>query len=231
MGAGFLLAQIIPPPGPYDAHTTARYFHDYLDLKRLGIICVIVAGTMMIPFGAAVADRLRRVEGVGTTAANTELGAAIASATLLMVFGPMVLVGLQRPDMPESTYQLINHATWMAWGGLWEPGALQAVATATAIFCDKSPSPVFPRWFGWYSLFMAFGSLMGSLIPFFTGGPFAWNGAVGFFVAAMVYFAWFAIMLTQLHLVCRRGSVQGPDLNPVVASDAPAKPATAEAMS
>ncbi|MBI3216210.1 MAG: hypothetical protein HYZ38_20525 [Mycobacterium sp.] len=203
MGAGFLLGGFVPPPGPYDAATTAAYFHENVDLKRFAVICLIVGGTMFIPFGAAVADRIRRVEGVGPVLAMCQLGAAIATAALMMVFGPMLLVGLQRPEMPDSTYQLLNHVAWMAWAGLWQPGALQAVVTAAAIFSEKSSVPVFPRWVAWYSLFMAFGSLTGSLIPFVTSGPFAWNGVIGFWVAAGVFFAWFAIMLIQFHIANR----------------------------
>lgn len=204
MGAGFICGRFLPPPGPYDAATTATYFHHDVDVKRLGVICLIVGGTMFIPFGAAIYERLRRVEGIGTVGATAQLGASIATTTLMMVFGPFLLVALQRTDMPDSTYQLLNHVTWMAWAGLWQPGALQAVSTACVIFSDKSPTPVFPRWIGWYSLFMAFGSLTGSLIPFFVDGPFAWNGFISFWVAAAVYFTWFAVMLTQLHLASRR---------------------------
>ena len=204
MGTGFLLGDLIPPPGPYDAATTAAFYHDHVDLKRFAVICLIVGGTMFIPFGAAIADRLRRVDGIGPVLAMSQVGASIATATLMMVFGPMLLVALQRPDMPDSTYQLLNHVAWMAWAGLWQPGALQAVVTGVAIFSDKSPTPVFPRWVAWYSLFMAFGSLTGSLIPFVISGPFAWNGVMGFWVAAVVYFAWFAIMLSQFHLANQR---------------------------
>ena len=204
MGTGFLLGDLIPPPGPYDATTTAAFYHDHVDLKRFAVICLIVGGTMFIPFGAAIADRLRRVDGIGPVLAMSQIGASIATATLMMVFGPMLLVALQRPDMPDSTYQLLNHVAWMAWAGLWQPGALQALVTGVAIFSDKSPTPVFPRWVAWYSLFMAFGSLTGSLIPFVISGPFAWNGVMGFWVAAVVYFAWFAIMLSQFHLANQR---------------------------
>jgi hypothetical protein len=212
MGTGFLLGGFVPPPGPYDAATTAAYFHENVDLKRFAVICLIVGGTMFIPFGAAIADRLRRVEGVGPVLAMCQMGASIATATLMMVFGPMLLVGLQRPEMPDSSYQLLNHVAWMAWAGLWQPGALQAVVTAVAIFTDKSPVPVFPRWAAWYSLFMAFGSLTGSLIPFVVAGPFAWNGVIGFWVAAAVYFAWFAIMLSQFHVANRhsRNEIETP---------------------
>jgi hypothetical protein len=208
MGMGFVLGGVLPPPGPYAAAVTADYFHQNVDVKRLGIILIITGGTMFLPFGAAIADRLRRVSGVGPIAALTEFGAAAIASALMMICGAMLLVGLLRPDMPDSTYQLLNHVTWMTWAGLWQPGALSAAATAWAILSDKSPIPVFPRWVGWYSLCMAFGSLTGSLIPFFTSGPFTWNGFISFWIAGAIFFAWYIILLLQLILIHRRANAR-----------------------
>jgi hypothetical protein len=204
IGIGFLCAGFIPPPGPGAADVTAAYFRDDVDLKRLGVILTIVGGTMFLPFGAAVADRIRHVKGIGPVAAMTEFGAAIVAATLMMTFLTMILVGLLRPDMPDSIYQVLNHMCWLGLIGLWQPGALQAGTTAWAILADPSPTPVFPRWVGWYSLCMAFGSLTGSLIPFFTSGPFTWNGFISFWIAGAIFFAWYIVMLTQLYLAYRR---------------------------
>jgi hypothetical protein len=208
IGIGFLLGGFIPPPGPGAADVTAAYFHHDVDLKRLGVILTIVGGTMFLPFGAAIADRIRHVRGIGPIAAMTEFGAAIVAATLMMTFLTMILVGLLRPDMPDSIYQVLNHLCWLGLIGLWQPGALQAGTTAWAILADPSPTPVFPRWVGWYSLCMAFGSLTGSLIPFFVSGPFAWNGFIGFWVAGAIFFAWYIIMLVQLYLAYRRDRVE-----------------------
>lgn len=208
IGLGFLLGGFLPPPGPYGADVTADYFHEAIDVKRLGVILVIVGGTMFMPFGAAIADRLRRVSGVGPIAAVTEFGSAVIASTLMMICGSMMLVGLLRPDMADSTYQLLNHVTWMALVGLWQPGALQAACTAWAVLSDKSSTPVFPRWVGWYSLCMAFGSLTGSLIPFFTYGPFTWNGFISFWIAGAIFFAWYIMILAQFILIHRRSSAR-----------------------
>jgi hypothetical protein len=208
IGLGFLLARVLPPPGPYSAGVTAAYYHSDVDLKRLGVILIIVGGTMFLPFGAAVADRLRHAPGIGPVAAMTEFGAAIISAALMMVFGSMLLVAFLRPDMPDSSYQLLNHMTWLAWVGLWQPGALQAASTAWAVLGDTSATPVFPRWVGWYSLCMAFGSLTGSLIPFFTSGPFTWNGFISFWIAGAIFFAWYIILLVQIAKTYRHARAQ-----------------------
>lgn len=199
LGGGFAVGGFIPPPGPGEsAAEIASHYRDNVDLRRIGVIMLILGGTLLIPFGGVISDQLRRVEGIGATARLTQFGAACVAAGLMMTFGSVLLVALMRPDFPDTTYQTLNSLSFMAWIGLWQPGALQAAATAAAILSDRSETPVFPRWVGWYSAWMAFGSLMGSLIPFFTHGPFAWNGFIGFFVAATPFFTWFLVMIYQL---------------------------------
>ena len=205
LGSGLLLGGFVPPPGPgASAQDVAAFYQDTVEVRRIAVIMMIVGGTLFIPFGAAIADRLRRIPGMGWAVPLTELGAAVASAVLLMTFGAILLVALLRPDMPDGTYQLLNAVTWLAFVGLWQPGALQAAATAVGVFTDRSDEPIFPRWVGWFSVWMAFGSLMGSLIPFFVSGPFAWNGFIGFFVAACPFFAWFLVMFVQLRKTAAR---------------------------
>jgi hypothetical protein len=203
-GFGLFGGEFVAPPGPYGADITAQFYREHVDLKRIAVICLVIGGTFMIAFGSAIADRLRKVEVVGVTMAFVQVGTAVAAGTLMMAFAAFLLTALLFPDMPNEFLRFSNHVTWMAWAGLWQPGALQAVAVATAILSDKSKSPVYPRWIAWYSLFMAFGSLMGVLIPFFRNGPFAWDGAVAFYLAGFNYFLWFAIMLTQFHRIRRR---------------------------
>jgi len=199
MGVGLWFGQFIAPPGPFGAKVIAQFYRDDVDVKRFAVICLIMGGVLMIPFGAAIADRLRHVSGIGLPMALTQLGGAFAGAILMMAFGPILLVALLFPDMPDPILQFANHITWMVWSGIWQPGALQAITIATVVFLDKSSSPVFSRWVAWFCLFMAFGAMTGSLIPFFTAGPFAWNGAIAFYVAGINYFTWFAVVLSEFH--------------------------------
>lgn len=229
IGVGFLLAGYLPFPGPYSAPVAAKFFHDDIDVKRFGTILVIIGGTMFLPFGAAIADRLRRVDGVGRIAAQVEFGTAVIASTLMMMCGSLMLVGLLRPDMPDAAYQVLNHVTWMTLAGLWQPGALQAGCTAWAILADKSDIPVFPRWVGWYSACMAFGSMTGSLIPFFTEGPFAWNGFISFWVAGAIFFAYYIVILVQFVLIHRRANVrEKQEAAATVAADVSVRHAAAE---
>lgn len=195
LGLGFAVGGFIPPLGADEpAAEIAAFYREDVDLRRVGVILLIVGGTLWVPFGVAIANRLGRIEGLGGLVVFSVVAASAINAVILMVFGSVLLALLLVPDMPDTTYQVLHNVVFVALIGLWQPGALQAGATGVGVLCDRSPDPAFPRWVGWFSLWMAFGSLMGSLIPFMTSGPFAWDGFMGFFIAACPFFAWLMVM-------------------------------------
>lgn len=57
--AGFL-----PPPSPGDsAQEVAEFYRDDIDLIRLGLFTMMIAGGIIAPFVAVIAVRLKRIEG------------------------------------------------------------------------------------------------------------------------------------------------------------------------
>lgn len=71
---------------------------------------------------------------------------------------------------------------------------LQSLAIGLCILGNESSEEVYPRWLGYASLWVAFLSMPGALIPFFKTGPFAWNGLFGFWLAVIAFFFWFSSM-------------------------------------
>jgi hypothetical protein len=78
------------------------------------------------------------------------------------------------------------------------PAAVQNITIGAAILSDRRPVPVFPRWLGFYNIWVAIFILPGGLITFFKGGIFAWSGLLPFYVAGTVFGNWFIVMTMQL---------------------------------
>lgn len=197
LGAGFLIGGLVPPPSPaLAADEVARFWAQDVDARRVGIILLSVGGSLFLPFGVAVALQLRRIEGHGSPMAYVQLGAATMTATTTVVYAFFMLTLTFRSGRSPELMLLLNDLAWIPFVGVWTPGALQAAATAIAILGDRRAEGerVLPRWLGWLSVWMAVSSLTGSLVPFFTDGPFAWNGALGFYVAATVFLGWYLAM-------------------------------------
>lgn len=65
------------------------------------------------------------------------------------------------------------------------------MAVGVATLRDAREHPVFPRWFGYLNLWVAFAFLPGPFIIFFHTGAFAWNGFAAFWIPASVFGVWF----------------------------------------
>ena len=69
--------------------------------------------------------------------------------------------------------------------------------SAVAVFIDPDEA-VFPRWIGHVSAWCAVLLLPAVLLPFFKEGPLAWDGIFQFWLAAAIFFGWFAAMSVGL---------------------------------
>ena len=77
---------------------------------------------------------------------------------------------------------------------MWPEYTLQMVCIAVAVLSDKSSTPVWPRWFGYATVWAGVSGAGGTLAVFFKHGPFAWNGIVGIYEGLIVFVIWMAIM-------------------------------------
>jgi len=74
----------------------------------------------------------------------------------------------------------------------------QYLCVAIVTFADKRPHPVFPRWYGYVSIWATMTSLPPTLNVFFKSGPFAWNGALAWWLQVSCIFAWVIATLVVL---------------------------------
>jgi hypothetical protein len=99
-----------------------------------------------------------------------------------------------RPDRDPAVTQGLNDAAWIPFLGTFMLAVFQLAAIAYAVFHDRSDRPVYPRWIGYFNIWVALGFPLAALNVFFKTGPFAWPGLFTFWVPATVYFTWFLVM-------------------------------------
>jgi hypothetical protein len=98
---------------------------------------------------------------------------------------------------------------------------LVRAGVAAAVFLDAA-AEVFPRWVGHVSAWCAVLLLPAVLIPFFKEGPFAWHGIFQFWLAAAIFFGWFAVMSFALINAIRSEPVEPPELSGLSPAGRPA---------
>jgi hypothetical protein len=89
---------------------------------------------------------------------------------------------------------LLNDFAWITFVGFYPPGFIQNVAIGWCILTDRNEVQAYPRWVGFANIWIAILFLPGALLPFFHGGPFSWNGIIGFWLVAVAFFGWIVMM-------------------------------------
>jgi hypothetical protein len=197
MGIGiFAIAGWLPPHQPgWTADEIVRIFAQDRTRIRIGISVMALGSVLWWSFAAAIATQLKRIEGEHHPLAYTQLACAAGTVIAVLLPAYLWLALAFRPEAPApETTQLFNDLAWLSFVGMYPPALLQNIVIGFCILSDRRADPVFPRWIGFVNFWLAICYTVGALIPFFKSGPFAWNGLFGFWVAAVSFFGWIALM-------------------------------------
>jgi hypothetical protein len=193
-----IMIGLLPPISPMrDANQIAQFWSTNTGLKRLGLVVMLTASGLQVPFGALIAVRIRQMEGGRYSAlAYAELvGVGLAVMAIIMpVF--FFAAASYRPERDPQITQALNDLGWLPFVMNWPAATIQCLAIGFAIFGAKHE--VWPRWLGYFNVWCAFLFAAGGLVVLFKNGVFAWNGLLAFWLVAVFFGAWFLIMSWQL---------------------------------
>ena len=208
------------PPSASAAQIAALYDVDYTRI-RIGMLLLMLAALVFIPFAAVMTQFIARVEGTASVLAYTFLlGAA---GNMVLTFYPAIwwLTAAYRRDRPAELVYLMNDLAWLQFLGGITLYLAMPIAVLVVSLCDRSASPAFPRWCGYANAWMALTIIPDQLLFFFHQGPFAWNGIFGVWIPAVVFSGFFIVNFVAL----RRTILHERGLNVVDAGVPAATPA------
>lgn len=189
------MAGFMPPPSPMDSpQMVADMYSRNTGLIRAGLLVAMFGVAFQFPFFTAIYFQMKRIE--GTVAPMAVIQILTGTVGVFIFFVPMMLMEAAsfRPDRDPAVTQGLNDAAWIPFLGTFMLAVIQLAAIAYAVFHDTSSRPVYPRWIGYFNIWVALGFPLASLNVFFKTGPFAWPGLFTFWIPATVYFAWFIVM-------------------------------------
>jgi hypothetical protein len=194
-GVGILLANFIPPPSPDDsAAEISAFYAENTGRIRTGTLLMMLGGATMIPFFAVLTLQMRRIRGHFDGLCLAQLLAG-GIAVWVFTLPPIIFaVAAFRPGQDENVTQMLNDLGWFLF--VWNLGTVtvQAIVIAVAIFSDRNPEPVFPRWVAYLNVWVAVGFLPGAMLTYFKTGIMAWDGLLAFWLAAVLFFSWILVL-------------------------------------
>lgn len=213
-----VLAGIIPPTSPTgSSEEIAAFFRDDVDAIRFGLVLAIVAMSLIAPFGIAVAELLRDSERGTALLTNVQVASVAVGTSVAVVMCLIWATASFRPDeLAPDTTRMLNDLAWFIYLFTWAPFSIWVAAVGLAILWDEREAPPFPRWAAYLSFWIVMLFQTALLMIFFKTGPFAYDGAITFYVPTATFFGW--IMITAvLGLRALRQEARGPDPEPALA--------------
>jgi hypothetical protein len=193
-GIGFVLfAHFLPPPSPdMTAAQVARMYADNRFGIRTGSVLVMVANGFYLTWTAVIAYLMWRAE-FRLMSFVALLGGGIGAMGPFL--GSMLWIAAAfRPEQDPGTTQALNDVAWLFTVAYFVPVFFQFLAVGLVGLLAPAERSPWPRWAGYLSLWFATAGVPAALIPFFKTGPFAWDGAFGFWIPAVAFFGFFTVM-------------------------------------
>lgn len=195
MAVGFiLLAGFIPTRSPgQSAQETAQFIIEHRDRIRWGLILCMFSACLLVPFAASMAIQMRRIEGRFPVLALIEFGSGTIFSLEFIYLMFFWQTATFRPERSPELIQLLNDMAWIPFVGLTSTAVLQVATFGVVILGDRRDRPVFPRWLGYYNLWVALMFTPGTFNVFFHSGILAWNGIVAWYIPLAVFATWAVI--------------------------------------
>ncbi len=196
---GIIMAGLLPPLAPTKtASEVAEFWSTNTGLKRCGLVVLLAAAGLQVPFGALIAVRIKQLEGRFSPLAYAELIATGLAVMAIILPTFAFAAASYRPERNPEITQALNDLGWLPFIMNWPAATIQSLVIGFAIFGYRGPRPIWPRWVAYYNFWSAFIFAAGGLVVLFKTGVFAWNGLLAFWLVAVFFGVWFLVMTWQL---------------------------------
>ena len=195
MAVGFiLLAGYIPTRSPSEsALGTAQFIIEHRDRIRWGMILSMFSASLLMSYAVSMTIHMRRIEGRHSALAFIQLGLGaifVLEFIYLLFFWQTATF---RPERSPELIQLLNDMAWIPFVGLTSTAFAQVTCFGIAVLLDRRDRSIFPRWLGYYNLWVALMFMPGTFNVFFKSGPLAWNGLIAWYIPLAVFASWLVI--------------------------------------
>jgi hypothetical protein len=210
-----LLAQYFPPHiHPNDsARDVANWYAAHTGRIRIGLVFTCCAYGVMATWGVAMAAQTRRKEGMFPTLTYVQLtGMAAGTAQIVVMAGVWAAAAFRPGQVSPEITQTLNDLGWMLLLGTWIPFTIWAIALGLAVLLDKSDTPVFPRWSGYFSIWTGILFIPGSGAWFFKHGAMSWVGAIALWEVFLIFGAWVLLFSYLSYKNVKAGHVHEQEL-------------------
>ena len=128
-----------------------------------------------------------------------EDGLSLFSINLIVAFAVFIVIGfitalfwglaaLRADEITVETIRLLNDIAWLNFFSTAPPFMVMYIAIAWGALAPANQGKdIFPKWYGYLNLWTLIAVIPGPICLLVKTGPFAWNGLIVFWFAAIVF--------------------------------------------
>jgi len=207
----WLLLGMAPPPPPTLSPTevAAFYLQNNVQIK-LGAVVTSYTSAFVVPYMVVIGVQMMRLEkGIPVWSILQLVGGALMSIFLVLpglFWGIAAYSPMRNPEVTAlmheiGTLTLVTTDQFF----IFQMIAITYVSLTQTI--DKVSA--FPRWYGWLTLWIAIAFEVGAIAFIPKTGPFAWNGAVVFWMPFILFGVWITVTSVCMLAAIKRQRLAG----------------------
>jgi hypothetical protein len=183
------LTRLMPPRRPdISAAQIAEFFHAHALGIKVGFGLLMVVAGFVGTANGLIAYQIRRMS-VSPAFCYAFIATLAVGATPGFLLGAFAfLTAVFRPDRSPETLMLLYDLAFLSYIGSLGCFAAAWAVLGIAVLLDKND--IYPKWFGYATIWQIVTEFLAALVWAFRAGPFAWNGAVTFYIDTAVYVFW-----------------------------------------
>jgi hypothetical protein len=195
--------KIMPPPSPgLTQDEIVAFIRTNAGNLQIGfVLLALTLGLASLSSGIIVVQ-MRRMSS-GRVLAYAYLAAlAVAALPGCLFCGFMFVLAAFRPDRDPRILVLLYDMGLLSFIGSLGCFVIQYLVFAIAIVLDKRA--IFPKWLGYMSIWGLVTELVAAPSWIFRGGPYAWNGAISFWLGTAIFVVWETCLVVSLYKAIQR---------------------------
>lgn len=209
VSAFFLFPGFVHPMSPtMSAEEVAAFYRDETARIRYSMILFNWFGVGLIPLVMLIVVQVRRMAHRTPILSYSLLACSAGPPTLFLVANMFWLLGAFRPERAPELTQLFNDLAWITFTILVPYLIAQCLLLALAIYWDHQAQPVFKPWVAHFNLLVAAALAPAAFAALAWTGPFAWDGALSFWLKNIAIALWIVVMGLVVAQTIRRQRAQ-----------------------
>lgn len=203
-----VIGQNLPNPSPALSapDLASRYLANLNDI-RFGFIASLIIVVLYLPWSALLATQMARIEGKYPTLAFLQLLGGGLTVMVVSFSAFFWVTAAFRPERDPALIQLLTDLGWLCIDLQYACTTLQMVAAALVGLSDRNPTPLFPRWACFLTVWCGLSFLPASLTGVLKTGPFAWDGMLSYYIPYFCWLCWFTVASVYMIKDVRRRMV------------------------